>query len=136
MTDEQAVVGRGIPRPRRTSLHRRRCPHKNGYQHIVTATDPHAAVRAVMDSDCPLQLVDWIEVGCRAWAVPWIGVTGFTWATDWKGDPVPSDEWFPVPMDARNLPGEPAGHWTHHWSSGWRFVPDSGTMLAGAERTS
>ena len=34
-----------------------------------------------MDPDCPLQLGEWIEAGCRAWAMPWVGVTGFACGT-------------------------------------------------------
>ena len=136
---------------------------------VVTATDPHAAVRAVMEEDCPLQIADWVVPGCRAWAMPWLGVTGFTWATTWEGiqpgialkEHIPS--WIGIPRGAYNLPGEPAGHWGYHCyvhdrapgidprtgaltcgpgiggaeehgqAFGYRFVPSTGTMVAGAE---
>ena len=130
---------------------------------VVTATDPHAAVRAVMEEDCPLQIADWVVPGCRAWAMPWLGVTGFTWATTWAGTPTSPPIWYGVPSGARNLPGEPAGHWSSHCyvhdrapgidprtgaltcgpgiggaeehgqAFGYRFVPSTGTMVAGAE---
>ena len=80
---------------------------------VVTATDPHAAVRSVMEDDCPLQLGEWIERGCRAWAMPWLGVTGFTWGTTWVGDAAP-ELWHVVPRGARNVPGEPIGRWGYY----------------------
>ena len=94
-------------------------PTKNAQEWIsilVTATDPHAAVRAVMEDDCPLELCDWVEPGCRAWVVPWLGVTGFTWDQSWEGgenqtwDPM----WQGVPRGALNLPGEPVGRWQYY----------------------
>ena len=94
---------------------------------LVTATDPYAAVRAVMEEDCPLELEGWLEPGCRAWAVPWLGVTGFTWAEDWKGD-AGAPLWYQVPRGAQNLPGEPVGRWSaeHGHPYDYRFVPSTG----------